>query len=457
MRLIPPPIPYRAAAAQTDTSRDRVIDTLRAASLTVVVLGHVTMALVGWRGDVPTLGNVLASSTRLQVLTWLLQVMPLFFFAGGAANAISWRRKREAGYGTWLWGRAARLLRPLWVYLLVAAPAALLFGMVVPASTSAPLLLLTTQLLWFLGAYLAVTALTPVLDSVQRRRPVLTLAALSAAAAAVDVCRFALHLPAAFGLVNFIVVWTFAAQLGVAYVDAKLQGRAAAIVAVAGLGANAVAVSFGPYPVSMVGMPGEAVSNMAPPTLALAFHALWICAAAAAASRIIARAASRTVVWRYVVAVNLSAMTVYLWHLPVLILLSTLEHATGRVAPLRDDGAVLVPAGGYWPWFAVHASMFLLGVIVAVRLLWVLENTRLPVWDTPTRLPTLRTTTSYVAAGGGVVLCGVALLMFAATGLAGFPGRVVQYAGLALSSGLALCVLVTGAALVRLAGAPRRH
>jgi hypothetical protein len=351
-----------------------VIDTLRAFSLSVVVFGHVFMALVVWRGDVPELGNVLAGSKSLQMLTWVLQVMPLFFFAGGASSAISWRRRSSGGYGAWLWGRAARLLRPLWVYLAVMAPVAFTVAFLAPSKTTAPLLLLTTQLLWFLGAYLTVTALIPALISLHERRPVFTLIGLVTISAGVDIARFAYAAPPAIGLVNFVTVWATAGLLGVWYVDKKLQGIPAACLALAAIAANTALVALGPYPLSMVGMPGEQISNMAPPTAALLAHTFWVCCAAAAAAPLIRRVSAVTTLWRAVVAVNLSAMTVYLWHLPVLIALTVVESFTGLTAPVRSSGGVVVPAIGYWSWWVVHALVFIAGVVVVVRFLWVTET-----------------------------------------------------------------------------------
>ncbi len=455
MRPLPSPLPSRQDVEGTDPSRDRVIDTLRAFSLSVVVFGHVFMALVVWRGDVPELGNVLAGSKSLQMLTWVLQVMPLFFFAGGASSAISWRRRSSGGYGAWLWGRAARLLRPLWVYLAVMAPVAFTVAFLAPSKTTAPLLLLTTQLLWFLGAYLTVTALIPALISLHERRPVFTLIGLVTISAGVDIARFAYAAPPAIGLVNFVTVWATAGLLGVWYVDKKLQGIPAACLALAAIAANTALVALGPYPLSMVGMPGEQISNMAPPTAALLAHTFWVCCAAAAAAPLIRRVSAVTTLWRAVVAVNLSAMTVYLWHLPVLIALTVVESFTGLTAPVRSSGGVVVPAIGYWSWWVVHALVFIAGVVVVVRFLWVTENIKLPLWDTPTRLGRPGGKAEKLIAGAGVVACSVALLMFAATGLAGFPTRVVDYAGLPLSSGLTLVVLVLGASLVRYAGASR--
>ena len=273
---IPSP-PITAIAVATPPTRDRVIDGLRAVSLSVVVFGHCFMALVLWRQGVPSLGNSLTLHRPMQLFTWVLQIMPLFFFAGGASNAITWRAKRDGGYSLWLWGRAARLLRPLWVYLIVMAPVALIVAHFGPIDVTAPLLLLTTQLLWFLGAYLIVTALGPVFWTLHQRRPFITIASLAAIAVLVDIARFGLGGPTALGLINFVVVWCFAAQLGVWYVERRPQPRSAALVAFAGLLVNALVVKLAHYPLSMVGMPGEKVSNMAPPTVPLMVHSVVVC------------------------------------------------------------------------------------------------------------------------------------------------------------------------------------
>ena len=455
MKLIPSPLPSKWDAEQTDSSRDRVIDTLRAFSIMVVVFGHVFMALVVWRGDVPELGNVLAGSKKLQLMTWVLQVMPLFFFAGGASSAISWRRRNSLGYGVWLWGRASRLLRPLWVYLAVMAPLAFVVALFSPPETSAPLLLLTTQLLWFLGAYLSVIAILPMIIYLHERNPVGTLISLIAISAAVDLARFAYVMPATIGLVNFVSVWAVAALLGVWYVDKKLQGIFAVFLALAGLASNVALVALGPYPLSMVGMPGEKISNMAPPTIALLAHTFWISAVAAAAAPLIRKIAQNTTLWRGVIAVNLSAMTIYLWHLPVLIALTVAEKLTGLTAPTRSSDGIYVPARNYWSWWGIHAFLFIAGVMLVVRFLWVSENIKLPIWDSPSSFKKPKAKIEKVIAITGVVACGVALLMLAATGLAGFPTRVVNYAGVPLNSGLALAILVLGGTFVRLSGAVR--
>ena len=433
-----------------------MIDGLRALSLSVVVLGHCFMALVLWNNGVPTLGNSLALHKPMQLLTWALQIMPLFFFAGGASNAITWRAKRSSGYATWLWGRAARLLRPLWVYFAIMAPTALVVAHFGPINVTAPLLLLTTQLLWFLGAYLIVTALGPIFFNLHQNRPYSTMIMLVVIAVIVDIARFGLHGPSALGLINFVVVWCFAAQLGIWYVERPPKSWIAGLMAMGGLVTNLLIVKLAHYPLSMVGMPGEQVSNMAPPTVPLMVHSLVICMIAMSCVVPLRKFFARDRAWRYAVLINTVAMTLYLWHLPMLILLVVLERLTGFGGHVKLSHGVIAAGANYWYWWPVHLLAFIAMVLLIVRVLWVLENTPLPLWDATSRMPQLTTRWSGIAIGLGVTLCGASLLMFSATGLGGFPTRVIHYAGLPLSSGLALAVLVVGAAAIRIAGAPRR-
>ena len=376
--------------------------------------------------------------------------MPLFFFAGGAANAITWRAKRHEGYGKWLWGRASRLLRPLWVYLAIMAPIAMLVAMFSSNATSAPLLLLTTQLLWFLGAYLVVTALGPVLVRLHEWHPLVTLISLGAVAGLVDIGRFYAGLPTALGLLNFVVVWAFASQLGVWYVDQKVRRVVAASFVVVGLVVNELLVQLAHYPISMVGMPGDKFSNMAPPTFVLLVHSSVVCLVAILCAPWLRRVAQRVYVWRYAVAVNTMAMTFYLWHLPVLILLVVTERVLGVSLPVHANHSGVLAAGQhYWLWWPLHLAVFATVVLLVVRVMWISENATLPLWDAKLRANKVPRRVGYALCGVGVTTCGIGLLVLSATGLAGFPFRVTTYAGLPLSSGLGLSVLAVGACLLR--------
>jgi hypothetical protein len=76
-------------ADQTPASRDRYVDFLRAASMSVVVLGHWLSALVGCKDGAVSVRNAVGLAPGLSSTTWLLQVMPLFFFIGGFSDFTS--------------------------------------------------------------------------------------------------------------------------------------------------------------------------------------------------------------------------------------------------------------------------------------------------------------------------------------------------------------------------------
>ena len=66
-------------AAATPDSRNRVVDFYRAIAISVVVLGHWLMAAVIVDGDGIHKSNTLDLVPSIHGLTWVLQVMPLFF------------------------------------------------------------------------------------------------------------------------------------------------------------------------------------------------------------------------------------------------------------------------------------------------------------------------------------------------------------------------------------------
>ena len=150
------PTPTRTAdrvAAATPAERDRFADLLRVASILVVVAGHWLMAVVGWRGGRVEGGNAIALVPGLWLATWLLQVMPLFFFVGGLANLVSARR--GGGWAGFVRGRAARLLRPTVAFLAAWTAAGAVLGAAgVPEAVLRPVTRLVVQPLWFLGLYL---------------------------------------------------------------------------------------------------------------------------------------------------------------------------------------------------------------------------------------------------------------------------------------------------------------
>ena len=63
----------------TPTGRDRYVDFLRLFSIAVVVLGHWLMAVVIVRDGEVVIDHLLVAAPRMQLVTWVLQVMPVFF------------------------------------------------------------------------------------------------------------------------------------------------------------------------------------------------------------------------------------------------------------------------------------------------------------------------------------------------------------------------------------------
>ncbi|MFE3288956.1 acyltransferase family protein, partial [Streptomyces sp. NPDC059233] len=319
----------RDIAGATPAGRDRYVDLLRVASLGTVIGGHWLMAAVGTGG----MGNLLAVVPRLQVLTWVLQVMPVFFFVGGFSHALSYRSlvRRSDGrpvYADFLRARLRRLLRPTLVFVLVWAVLAL--GVQLAGAgdgrLSGAALRMVTQPLWFIGIYLAMVAFTPPLLKLHERHGWAAFAGLFGAAAVVDVLRFALGVPYVEFL-NFGFVWLAVHQLGFLRADGRI--RRPALLAAAGLAGAALLVAYGPYPLSMVGMPGEKVSNMAPPTLALLCHGLWLVGAVQLLARPATAWLARPRVWRGVVAANGIAMTAFLWHLTAMLAVYGVQLAVG--------------------------------------------------------------------------------------------------------------------------------
>src|SRR5262245_15211985 len=77
-------------ADHTPATRDRYVDFLRALSIVVVVLWHWVFSITQWNED-GSLGmpNPIGDVPGLWLATWILQIMPVFFFVGGYANLAS--------------------------------------------------------------------------------------------------------------------------------------------------------------------------------------------------------------------------------------------------------------------------------------------------------------------------------------------------------------------------------
>src|ERR1700730_11923726 len=357
--------------ASTPATRDRAIDIIRIVSLVGVVVVHTIMATSTLRDGVFIWNNLLAASPVFQALTWVFQVMPLFFFAGVAASIDSWTP--ATSWGNWMMRRCTRLYRPVFYYLAFWWVALALLSTVLPEHVYEPVAGISIQLLWFLGAYVLVLATVPLLSGITTTgRFVAAVVGTYAFIGVVDAIRFNFHDVSALGYLN-MVVWLIPGMFGVAYRRRLLAGRAALTLVVVMLVVN-VALLLGPYELSLVGIETQQLKNMTPPSLLLAGHAIMMCAFAIAAAPAIARWALGTRVWWLAAIGNSGAMTLYLWHIPPLLAMHLvfdyLDH------PRFDPSS---------PGFVVLSviQLMIMGTLVAVVFVTLrpLENTPLPLWD----------------------------------------------------------------------------
>jgi surface polysaccharide O-acyltransferase-like enzyme len=399
----------RAVDDATLAGRDRAVDVARLAALVVVMFGHCALLLATIDAGGLRIGNLLGAMPAIQPITWVVQVMPLFFFAGGAAGAYGWHRGTP--WGTWLVTRAQRLCRPVFWYLAAWTVGLVVARVTLGAASADGLGGECVALLWFLGVYLVVLAFVPALTKLRTGWAAAgVVVALLVAAAAIDAIRFAVGTPAS-GVANFVIVWLIPVVIGVAFARKLIGARAALGAAALAFAAQLALVLAGKYEVALVVTGVERVSNVSPPTLVLALHCTWMSCVFVAAAGAVRRWAERPRVWTAVAVGNGGAMTLYLWHIPAIAVSMFALHGFGL-------DAYDVHAPGFWGLLALRAVVFAVVMAITFKLLSPLEHRRLPWWDGwlgATGRPS-------TAAGALICGAGVALLLMAKDGLSGPTG-----------------------------------
>nr|WP_078871465.1 acyltransferase [Streptomyces caatingaensis] len=343
----------RALDAATPPDRDRSLDALRALAILGVVLGHwLVTALVAGGGTLDG-DSPLRHMPWLAPVSWAFQTLALFFFVGGVCGARGHASARARGtaYRSWLAGRLVRLGRPVLPVLGVwAVSCAVALACGAPPAALRTLAGLVVSPLWFLLVFAALTATTPL---AVRVHPLVPLAVV----AAVDAVRFGLGGPSWTGWTNLAAGWLVPYALGAACARGRFaRGRSGLPLFAGGLLAAAVLVRYGGYPASMVGVPGAAVSNLSPPTLAAVCFGLAQCGLALMLRAPLRRVLRRPLPWAAVALTNLSAMTVFLWHQTAMMAVTAAALAAGPVPGLHTapDGPGWLAARLAWlPVFAL--------------------------------------------------------------------------------------------------------
>lgn len=349
----PAPWPARGPAER----RDVFVDAVRVLGTLAVIGVHWIMPAAAWDGAELVVGNALARPGAW-VITWF-QPLALLFFAAGAA--MTHRHGAELpDLRTRLTVRLRRVGPPVATFLCVAATGlGVLLAAGVPQAALWRVARILPQPLWFLGVDLLLVVVAPLLVRAWLVAGRCALVAAGCAPLLVDLARFGLGVESA-GIANLVLVWGFAYLLGVAYAGGgwRPTRRTLKVGAVGGWAAVGLLVAAGPYPPSMIGMPGDAISNLSPPTAPVAALVLaQVCTALLARRALVGWARrSRLAAW-----VGARSMTLYLWHLPAMFVVV---------------GVVLLGAGAHLPepWGAGWLLTRPLWFAAAAVVLWSLAR-----------------------------------------------------------------------------------
>lgn len=315
---------------KTPETRNRVVDFLRAAAITVVVIGHWTLVAVHPEHGIQPHG-VLDHASWTHPLTWVFQIMPIFFLVGGFSNGLSWRSARRKGhsYGFWLRARVRRLTGPLipvlltWLAIAVAA-----WGFGADAATmklASGMALIPT---WFLAAYLMVIVVAPGCLVLWERFGWFSIAGGVLLAGLVDLVSISTDSVLA-GYPNYLLVWASFHQVGYAWLDGRLAAwRSRITLFVIGAVGLVLLVGLGPYPVSMITAHTDAISNSNPSRVTMAFLGMMQAAVVLSLEPALRRALANKVLWLVTVMVNKRIMTWFLWHLTAMVAAAHLLLAT---------------------------------------------------------------------------------------------------------------------------------
>ena len=301
----------------------------RSLALFVVVLGHLVLAVIdrdtsgALRGD-----NLLALYPHLSWLT-LIAPMPIFFAAGGWANATATPQTSATRLRT-LMGLGA-IVVTLWstasiVELLAAGHGATL-------SDGARI---ATQPLWFLTAYIPFAAYGKRIATFATR-PLVTMGTALAILAAIDIARFGFDANEKWGWPSFFLAWGIPWVIGSRWRQASRspafnERRVGLVLTIVGTVAGIALVRWAHYYPALIDAVPLKRSNTTPPTLFTATAAiaqtgvLMMCAAS------LDSIAQR---WRSLIdRMGTASIAVYMWHLNALALCSGII-ALGAPTPTR--------------------------------------------------------------------------------------------------------------------------
>ena len=312
--------------------RNRYVDFLRLLAIVVVVVGHWLATTIVIVDGYPVGESALGVVGYLRWLTLLLQIMPMFFLAGGFAAAASWPSWRVRGghWAGWIYVRFVRLLRPTtWFVGLLAAGTAAAALLGAPPQVLAQAGWAVALQLWFLPVYLLLLLLAAPLWAAWQHFGWRLLAAAVAGVAGVDLLTRGAGIAVA-GWANYLLAPAAGFVLGMAWYGGALADRRLRLALLVGGTALLLAlIAFLGYPPWMVGIPGEPPANTSPPNLALMAYAAAQIGLVLLLEAPMRRYLQRPRLWAVVVGGNRVVMSIYLWHMVPVLVVGFVIAATG--------------------------------------------------------------------------------------------------------------------------------
>jgi surface polysaccharide O-acyltransferase-like enzyme len=344
-------------------ARNLAVDFYRVSGVVLIVLGHWLAGSVTYHDGYFGRQNPLVDQPWTQWLTWPFQAVPTFFLVAGYAGAVSWTHRRDTdgvSRQAWLRHRLARVLGPTTVYAALVSAVVVVLGVRhVPGATLEYAGWAVAMHLWFLAVYLVVVSLTPAAIAAQRRWGLLVPAVLAVGVAMVDALGLGGHLPH-LRVLNYLLCWGALYQLGIAWHEGALAGRKPVLLAVGSGVALALLILLGPYPVSMIGVPGQTVQNSDPPSTAMLAFACLQAGLAIGLAPALNRALRAGFIQRLLTRANGNVMAFYLWHMIPVVIVAIVGYPAGLL-PQPIEGTA------EW-WLARLEWVVILSLVTAVEM-----------------------------------------------------------------------------------------